>query len=44
MPEGKDVIRYESPEVFETLTKEWSLVKTSRRAMVSSQSSVVTSQ
>jgi hypothetical protein len=23
MPEGGDVIRYESPEVFETLTKEW---------------------
>ena len=23
MPEGKDVVRYESPEVFETLTKEW---------------------
>ena len=24
MPEGKNVVRYESPEVFETLTKEWS--------------------
>jgi hypothetical protein len=24
MPEAKDVARYESPEVFETLTKEWS--------------------
>jgi hypothetical protein len=24
MPEGKNIIRYESPEVFETLTKEWS--------------------
>jgi hypothetical protein len=23
MPEGKNVIRYESPEVFELLTKEW---------------------
>src|ERR1700694_2721477 len=23
MPDGKNVIRYESPEVFETLTKEW---------------------
>jgi hypothetical protein len=31
MPEGKNVIRYESPEVFEALTKEWSLVKTSRK-------------
>src|ERR1051325_7743263 len=31
MPEGKNVIRYESPEVFETLTKEWSASKLSRR-------------
>ncbi len=31
MPEGKGVIRYESPEVFETLTKEWSAAKTPRR-------------
>jgi len=23
MPEGADVVRYESPEVFESLTKEW---------------------
>ena len=23
MPEGKHIIRYESPEVFESLTKEW---------------------
>ena len=31
MPEGKDVVRYESPEVFETLTKEWSVSKPVRR-------------
>lgn len=31
MPEGKSVIRYESPEVFETLTKEWSNTKAKRR-------------
>jgi hypothetical protein len=31
MPEGKNVIRYESPEIFETLTKEWSVHKPSRR-------------
>ncbi len=31
MPEGKNVIRYETPEVFETLTKEWSASKSSRR-------------
>lgn len=23
IPEGKSVVRYETPEVFETLTKEW---------------------
>jgi hypothetical protein len=32
IPEGKGVIRYESPEVFETLTKEWSSVKPARRS------------
>jgi hypothetical protein len=31
MPEGKNVIRYESPEVFETLTKDWSSLKSPRR-------------
>ena len=31
MPEGKNVIRYESPEVFETLTKEWVNAKPKRR-------------
>lgn len=31
MPEGKNVVRYESPEVFETLTKEWSSARVSRR-------------
>lgn len=36
MPEGKNVIRYESPEVFETLTKEWSTAKTARRRSASS--------
>ena len=30
IPEGKHVVRYESPEVFETLTKEWSAPKRSR--------------
>jgi hypothetical protein len=32
MPENENVIRYETPEVFETLTKEWSLVKPKRRS------------
>jgi hypothetical protein len=31
MPEGNNVIRYESPEVFETLTKDWSTAKPARR-------------
>ena len=32
MPESKGVIRYESPEVFETLTKDWSTAKAARRS------------
>ena len=32
IPEGKGIIRYESPEVFETLTKEWSSSKPVRRS------------
>lgn len=31
MPDGKSIIRYESPDVFETLTKEWSSAKNARR-------------
>lgn len=31
IPEGQNVIRYESPEVFETLTKEWGTARTPRR-------------
>ena len=31
IPEGKNIVRYESPEVFETLTKEWSSAKPRRR-------------
>ena len=32
IPEGKNIVRYESPEVFETLTKEWSVAKSPRRS------------
>ncbi|MDZ4781049.1 MAG: hypothetical protein SGJ19_12410 [Planctomycetia bacterium] len=32
MPEGRNIVRYESPEVFESLTKEWSVAKVPRRA------------
>ena len=32
MPEGQDIIRYESPEVFESLTKAWSTTKPKRRS------------
>ncbi len=31
MPEAKGVVRYESPEVFETLTKEWGGPAATRR-------------
>jgi len=31
MPEGQHVIRYESPDVFESLTKEWIASKPVRR-------------
>jgi hypothetical protein len=30
MPEAKGIVRYETPEVFETLTKEWTMTSTSR--------------
>ncbi len=32
MPESKGVVRYESPEVFESLTKEWGTVPTKRKS------------
>jgi len=32
MPEQGNIVRYESPEVFEALTKEWSVVKKKRRS------------
>jgi hypothetical protein len=31
MPEGRTIIRYETPEVFEALTKEWALPRPPRR-------------
>ena len=31
LPESASVVRYESPDVFEALTKEWSLAKVKRR-------------
>jgi len=31
MPESTDIVRYESPEVFETLTKEWGTTTPVRR-------------
>lgn len=39
MPDGKSVVRYESPDVFESLTKEWSAAKTARRSRRASSSS-----
>ncbi|HUE75144.1 MAG TPA: hypothetical protein VMP01_30025 [Pirellulaceae bacterium] len=31
MPEGKTIVRYESPDVFESMTKEWTTAKATRR-------------
>ena len=31
MPDGKGTVRYETPDVFESLTKEWSVTKAARR-------------
>jgi hypothetical protein len=31
MPEGKNIARYESHDVFEVMTKEWANAKTRRR-------------
>ncbi|HCK42256.1 MAG: hypothetical protein CMJ72_10270 [Planctomycetaceae bacterium] len=32
MPESKGVVRYEAPEVFESLTKEWSAAPAGRKS------------
>ena len=32
IPEGRNIVRYESPEVFESLTKEWTSAKSTRRS------------
>lgn len=32
IPEGKNIVRYETPEVFESITKEWSKTKSRRRS------------
>jgi len=31
IPEGKEIVRYESPEVFESITKEWGVPNPKRR-------------
>ncbi len=41
MPEGGNVIRYESPDVFESLTKDWSNAPTTRRRRRSRSSTAV---
>ncbi|MEM9589394.1 MAG: hypothetical protein AAGA03_19085 [Planctomycetota bacterium] len=38
MPEGKNIVRYETPEVFEALTKEWINAKPGKRTRRSSAS------
>jgi len=42
MPDGKGVVRYESPEVFESLTKEWSAAKSTGRSRRSRGSAATT--
>ena len=37
MPDGKEYVRYETPDVFESLTKEWSVSKSPRRARTRTQ-------
>jgi len=32
MPESKDIVRYETPEVFENLTKQWGVTTVKRRS------------
>ena len=32
MPEGKGIVRYETPEVFENLTKQWGVAPKKRRS------------
>lgn len=34
IPDGSDVARYETPDVFEKLTKQWSAVRKKRRKLV----------
>ncbi|NIL98903.1 MAG: hypothetical protein GTO26_12685 [Planctomycetales bacterium] len=39
IPEGKEIVRYESPEVFESLTKDWAMMTTKRKSRKRSTSS-----
>ena len=44
MPETGNVIRYESPEVFETLTKDWGTVPPPRRSRARSRTRATTTK
>ncbi len=45
IPEGKNIVRYESPDVFEIMTKEWAANKPRRRRRTkASTEEVVTSE
>ena len=44
IPEGKNIVRYESPEVFETLTKEWINKTPKRRRRRTAKSETATEQ
>ncbi|MFG0267190.1 MAG: hypothetical protein ACF8AM_18880 [Rhodopirellula sp. JB055] len=41
MPEGKNIVRYETPEVFEMLTKEWGITKPKKRRRRASEKKAV---
>ena len=43
IPEGKNIVRYESPEVFEVLTKEWGAAKPRKRRRRSNKPETVAS-
>jgi hypothetical protein len=43
MPEGKNIVRYESPEVFEVMTKEWIATRGRKRRRRTTSISVETS-
>ena len=44
IPEGKNIVRYESPDVFEIMTKEWAANKPRRRRRAKASTDTVVSE